>query len=459
MGMTAGSLARAILPSFIHSRILTSPIAKRLVSGSLWSLAGSATSRILVLVAMVLAARALGPTSFGEFGLIQSTLGVAGLMAGLGLGGTATRFVAQYANSDPQQAGRIVALVTLVSWGAALAVSGLLVAGSAYIARIALAAPELQSAVAVGALLLLVMTIRGIQSGILAGLERFNIIARLNVLEGAVSLVGVVALARLLGVKGALLGLALGSAVAWIVGRRFLADALRERDIETTRAGCSQHLRILTGYSLPSLMANLVATPVLWFAMAFLARSEHGYAELGIYNAAYQWHGPIVFIPMILMSVSIPILVQEWEAGRLHRFRKVISGMCGATLAITLPVVIPVAVASPWVMALYGNGFESGWIALVLLLAAAPLHTLAKVASGALLGMNRAWSVFGANLAWGTSLSAISLWLIPTHGAMGLGIAFVTAYALLALTTLTLVIVNSRASCGSSALTEQSDRT
>jgi len=206
-------------------------------------------------------------------------------------------------------------------------------------------------------------------------------------------------------------------------------------------------------------MANLVATPVLWFAMAFLARSEHGYAELGIYSAAYQWHGPIVFITMILMSVSIPKLVQEWEAGRLHSFRKVISGMCGATLAITLPVVIPVAVASPWVMALYGNGFESGWIALVLLLAAAPLHTLAKVASGALLGMNRAWSVFGANLAWGTSLSAISLWLIPTHGAMGLGIAFVTAYALLALTTLTLVIVNSRASCGSSALTEQSDRT
>ncbi len=457
MNVNAESLARTILPPSLYARIQASPIAKRLVSGSLWSLAGSATSRILVLIAMVLTARVLGPTSFGEFGLIQSTLGVAGLMAGLGLGGTATRFVAQYAGSDPKQAGRIVALVVFVSWVTVLAVSGLLVASSGYIARSALATPELQAAVATGALLLIATTIRGIQNGILAGLERFNVIARLNVFEGVVSLVGVVTLARLSGVKGALLGLAMGSAIAWIVGRRLLAEELRDRGIEVTRTGCSQHLQILSGYSLPSLMANLVATPVLWFAMAFLARSEHGYAELGIYNAAYQWHGPIMFIPMVLMSVSIPILVQEWEAGRLRRFRKVISGMCGATLAIALPVIIPLAVASPWVMALYGHEFESGWIVLILLLAAAPLHALSKIASGALLGMNRAWSVFGVNLAWGTSLCAMTLWLVPAYGALGLSIAFVTAYALLAVTALALVMFRSRATRESSMSTEISD--
>ena len=102
--MNLRSLAETILPAPLFQRLFGSSIAKRLARGSLWSLAGSATSRLLVLLAMVLVARVLGKASFGEFGLIQATLGV----AGLGLGGTATRFVAQYARIDPDRAGRVI---------------------------------------------------------------------------------------------------------------------------------------------------------------------------------------------------------------------------------------------------------------------------------------------------------------------------------------------------------------
>ena len=92
----------------MYERLTTSSIAKRLARGSLWSLFGSATARILVLVAMILVARVLGQVSFGELGLIQSTLGMAGLMAGVGLGETATRVAAKSANSDPLRASRVM---------------------------------------------------------------------------------------------------------------------------------------------------------------------------------------------------------------------------------------------------------------------------------------------------------------------------------------------------------------
>ncbi len=442
--MRLNSLVQQLLPAQLYHRLKASPIVKRLAHGSAWSLFGSAISRILVLLAMILVARVLGQESFGEFGLIQATLGVAGLMAGLGLGGTATRFVAQYAMTDSGRAGRIIALVQSVSIGAVLFVAGILVVTSGLIANVILEAPHLQAALIWGTLLMAATAFRGIQSGVLAGLEKFDLIAKLNIFDGVVAVVTMMALAYFKGVEGALLGLALGAIVAWLVGRVLLMDELKTRGISICYKGCWSDWRILTGYSLPSLLSGLVATPVLWFCMTLVARTPNGYVELGIYNAAYQWHGPMVFIPMILMSVSIPVLVQEWEAGRREQFRRVTFGICGLMLAISLPPVTLAAFFSPWVMSLYGPGFHEGEMVLMLLLAAAPLHALAKIASAALFGMNLAWWVLGTNLVWGASLLTVTLWLVPTLGVMGLAIAFLIAYGVLGMLSLGLVLIGSR---------------
>jgi O-antigen/teichoic acid export membrane protein len=438
------ALTRKLLPSSLYERLATSSIAKRLAHGSLWSLFGSGASRILVLVAMILAARVLGRVSFGELGLIQSTLGMAGLMAGIGLGETATRFVANYVTSDPLRAGRVIALVTSVSIGTVLLATVVLISLSGLIAGAMLHAPQLKSALVWGSLLMAATAFRGIQGGVFAGLEKFDALAKLNILDGVVSLITMVFLAQFMGVQGAVLGLALSAIMVWLVGRILLMKELRSRGIAVRYGGCGADWRILTGYSLPSLLASLVGTTVLWFAMTLVARSGQGFAGLGLYNAAYQWHGPMVFIPMILLSVSIPVLVQEWEAGRKERFRAVTLWICCLMLALSLPPAVVAAFLSPWIMSLYGPGFREGWTVLVLLLAAAPLHAVAKIASGALLGMNRAWWVLGANLAWGATLLALTAWLVPTRGVMGLAIGFVAAYGVLGPLSLASVLVGSK---------------
>ena len=453
--MTLNLLAQRFLPTPLYTRFTASSIAQRLARGSIWSLFGSGTSRILVLVAMILVARMLGQVSFGEFGLIQATLGVFGIMAGVGLGSAATRFVAQYVKLDPDRAGRVVALVNGSSVVTVLVATGLLIAFSGQLVERVLEAPHLQNALIWGALLMGTSAFRGIQNGTLAGLERFDLIAKLNILDGILALPALFLFTKHMGVEGALLGLALSAAVVWVAGRFLLMTELHARGVNVCYRGAWSDWRILTGYSLPSFLAHSVATPALWLAMTQLARTENGFAQLGLYNAAYQWHGPLVFLPMILMSVSIPVLVQEWEAGEQARFRRIFLSITAFALIITLTAAVVLSLVSPWIMALYGPDFHDGWPILILLLIAAALHAVAKIASGALFGMNKAWWALLANLAWGVSLLVGTWLLLEDFGALGLAIACLVAFALLGAVTSTMVLLRSTSSTRPNLISEQ----
>src|ERR1700676_5264649 len=82
----------------------------RFTLGIVWSLAGAVVSRGFLLAASVACARFLGKDGFGALGMIQSTAGMFGIFAGLGLGLTATKYVSEFRRQDPAKAGRVLAL-------------------------------------------------------------------------------------------------------------------------------------------------------------------------------------------------------------------------------------------------------------------------------------------------------------------------------------------------------------
>ena len=99
---------------------------------------------------------------------------------------------------------------TSVSIGTVLLATVVLISVSGLIAGVMLNAPQLQNALVWGSLRMAATAFRGIQR-VFAGPEKFVALAKLNNLDGVVSLIVMVFLARLMGVEGAVLGLALGS--------------------------------------------------------------------------------------------------------------------------------------------------------------------------------------------------------------------------------------------------------
>ena len=94
-----------------------SPTATALLRGVPWVLIGSVVSQGSTLLCGVIGARILGKNAFGQFGIVQSTALTVASVAGAGLGVTATRYVAELKHTDPNRAGRLVGLVSMVAAG------------------------------------------------------------------------------------------------------------------------------------------------------------------------------------------------------------------------------------------------------------------------------------------------------------------------------------------------------
>ena len=171
-------------------------------------------SRGLTLASSVLAGRLLGTTGFGEIGMIQSTQGLFGIVAGAGLGLAATKFVAESRSIDPARTGRCVTLATTIALisGTLMARCSCLLSGA--IASSVLNAPHLTVELQVATALVLFGTVNGVQTGALVGFGDFRTLAVLYSIRGVCLCVFMIAGIKLGGVLGGVIGLVLTEAIA-----------------------------------------------------------------------------------------------------------------------------------------------------------------------------------------------------------------------------------------------------
>jgi len=432
-------ILKFFLPQKIYKKLTSSDVVSRIAYGSIWSFFGTSISRIIVLLTMILVARSLGDEKFGELGTIQAFSSMVGVLMGMVLGNTLTRFIAQHSIKDPIKTGKIIALLLTTSTFTVISSAFLIILFSDFLSKELFQAPHLEHALQLSSILVLSSAFRGIQNGIFSGLEKFELIAKLNIFDSILAVFLILSFLYL-GVDGVILGASIAAISASLLGQVFLKRELSQRGIKLTIKGCWENYSILISYSLPGALAVLVTAPVLWYAMILVSQSPNGFAEVGVYNAAYQFHGPMIFIPMIFTSVSIPVLVQEWESDSFKRFLKVYFGIVSSMLAVSIPLVLILSFSSPWIMSLYGPGFSESWWVLVLLLVAAPFHGLSKISDSTLYAMNKAWHVFWIKTLWGSSLIIITMILANEYGSIGLSLAFFISYLIVGFLSMLIIL-------------------
>ena len=409
-------------------RVEASQLASRLIHGTFWSLVGTVLSRSLGLLSGILVARIIGKIGMGELGIVQSTVGMFSTLAGLGMGLTATKHVAEHRAGNPALVGETIGLLSLISWGSGLAMTVVILFLSPWLARHTLAAPQLAPELQCGSLLLLFGVINSVQTGVLAGFEAFKSIARINFICGLANFPIMICGAYFAGLMGAVVGavvsLSLNCGLNFLAVRREAFGA----GVRITFRHVHKHWNLLWRFGLPGMLAGLISGPVNWGTGTLLVNQPGGYAEMGILNATNNWFQAMAFLPNLLGQVLLPILA-SYSAGKNRRgLNRALWLATWANVIIVVPFVAVGCAFSREIMRLYGPGFAEGWPVLVITLFSAGVLMIQAPITDRLVATSKMWAYFLAHVVWAAVFVTGSFLLVRAHGSAGLALARLLAY-------------------------------
>jgi len=407
---------------------------QRLARGAFWGGVAFAVSRGVAIVVSFLLARILGQVGFGEYGMINTTAGMIGGMAGLGIGTTVVKHIAEFKTSDPEKASRILALSSGITWISSLLYAGMVVVLAPWIAARALAAPQLGPMLRISAFTMAFMVINGVQTSSLTGCEAFRTNTRLGIIGSLLQSGLVLAGAWRWGLSGAVWGMAGAMLVTVWLTRRAVVREWRKFHLCLRWRDAAREWRVLLDFSLPTFLAGISVGPVLWGCNALLANQPGGYEELGIYNAANQWQQVIQFLPGLMGMALLPILSEKYGQGDRQGSFSVMWKMVKLVAGIVLPLAILVSFLSPWIMRGYGESFVEGHWTVVLSVATAALSAMMTPVGHLISASGRMWIGFWMNAGWGAIMLLASWWMVR-WGAEGLAAARLIAYLLHAVWT------------------------
>lgn len=417
---------------WILDRLPRGSLRRRFAAGAFWAVAGAVARRGAVLIAAIVCGRVLGAAGFGRLGMIQATAGLFGSFAGLGLGLTASKFVAEFRRGDPGRAGRILGLSSAVAWAMGGALTILLLVLAPWLCGHVLVDASLTGPLMAGAGLVFFGAINGAQLGAFAGLEAFKSMAGFSAVAAAVSLPVTVAGVLLAGLNGAVWGLVLSLAVACVIFGVGLRRECAGQGLSYRWRGSWAERHVLWRFSFPAFAASAVTTPALWGCYALLVRQPDGYLQLGLFTAAQRFAGAVIFAPALATTAMLPILSQLAGAGDHGGFRRLLRGamLSNGGLAIAGGAVL--AALAPWWVRLYGAAYAAAAPVLMILAIWVPCQVAAITLGQALLAAGRAWTRCGVDVMLACVLVGLSAALLPQHGAAGLAAACAASFALAA---------------------------
>jgi O-antigen/teichoic acid export membrane protein len=416
------------------SALRSNDFALRIAKGAFWSLIGTMGPRALGLLASVVTARLLGRDTFGGLGIVHSTVEMFGVFAGLGLGVTATKYIAEHHRTDPLRASRVMTFTGFISVVTGLVGTLLLVAFADVIATHALDAPQLGPLLRLASPIILLNTLNGAQIGAMAGLEAFKRTAQVSVVCGVFTPLLMIVGVRWYGMEGAVVASIVSLALSWLLNHLALREEAATAGMSFIYDGAFAEARLLLAFTLPVFLSSMVLAPVQWMCNAILVNQPNGLSEMGVFAAVSQWRAVIMLVPSLLMRAALPIIS---SATKGDSGNAAIKASVNTTQSLNLLFVFPIATAvlfgGEWITRLYGKQFVGGGPAMAGLALSFMILSIGSSGGTLLQARGKVWLGLAINLCYGICLVVITALAAPRWGAAAITFGSAASYVFVAL--------------------------
>lgn len=405
---------------------------RRLLYGTLWSVLGNVLGQAVTFASAVLVARLLGRDAYGQLNIVNGAIATLGTFAGLGLGLTATKYVAEFRVTDKARAARIAsALLSLGWWSGLLFGIGLWISAK-WVATEVLLASSLALPLILSTPLVVLNTIGGLQASLFQGLEQFKLGAAVNIIRASIVAVVVVAACIFWGLNGVIVAMAASTAATTIWYERVLRKEFAKLGIQLKLGGIWSERYILFNFSLPALLATVLVGPANWAASTIVARLPGGFGDLGLLAAANHWRQLALLIPQVLTSVLIPLLSSERGLGNdsASQSNLVEKSQLASTL-IVFPIAAAAMFASQFLIKLYGNGFASGDDLIIVTCGTAMVISIGTSFGAAIQAHGRMWLGLAINASYAGLLLAGTLMFASGYGGRALAWSTFVSYVII----------------------------
>jgi O-antigen/teichoic acid export membrane protein len=404
---------------------------ERLRAELFWNLAAMLTSQGTTFLVSLISANLLGRTTFGELASIQGTLFALSNVAQLATWFTASKFVAEYRLTDPGRAVWVLKIChKLAAAGGAIAAIGLFLLAP-WLSEAVYHAPHLEIGLLIAAATVLFGTINMFQLGALVGLEGHRQLAQAGIATCLIYVPASVVAMLKWGLNGALMALCFRFFLQWLIQGWLLRGECQRQGLSASlpaRAGVAD---LLWRFSLPAAIAGCCSWPVLWLACTCVARQRDGFNEMAVYGAANSLRMITLFLPFTISNFAWSRLNRHRGLGDLGGSSGVFLGNLLITSCLVVGGAIGVVLSGPWLLPLFGKSFDNGQMVLLAMMIAAVPEALTIAAQQALHSHERIWrSLLTVAVPRDVAILALTWWLAPKFGALGLAMALVCGWSI-----------------------------
>lgn len=393
----------------------------QLFNDSFWALLGSALGKGLSLLAGIAIAKFLGSELYGEYGTIKNTLLMIAIFSSMGLGYSATKFIAESRsrgeNSRIICTHRIASTITFI----VSSIIAILVFIFAEQISLWLEASQLVTALRISSIAIIFNAINTTQAGELAGFGAYRRLAINNAYSGIFTFILSVALAYFYGFYGAITALTISlifnALLNYISIRKCLSDYDTKAIIEHS------YTKEIILFSLPIALQEGLYSITNWLGIFILIKLS-GYVELGLYSAAMQWMSVILFIPGALRNVALSHLSATTNDNK--RNHSILVRLMLINLASTLIPFFIIYLLSGFIENFYGDSFIGLQPVLNICVFTAVINSLTNVLTQEFMAQNRNWFLFISRLLRDTGSLIVAYIAIihEGHGAKIMSLAF-----------------------------------